>query len=56
MLTGRGATKDKVRALHQGANDYLTKPVAVEELVARVQVQLRLHELRRGAGACAKSG
>lgn len=47
MLTGRGSTQDKVEALHLGANDYITKPVDIEEVVARVQTQLRIRELQR---------
>lgn len=36
MLTARDATPDKVHSLTLGADDYLTKPFDVEELVARV--------------------
>jgi DNA-binding response OmpR family regulator len=41
MLTGRGATADKVNALQSGADDYLTKPFDLEELNARVRAILR---------------
>jgi two-component system, OmpR family, KDP operon response regulator KdpE len=41
MLTARGREQDKVNALNQGADDYLTKPFGVEELLARVQAALR---------------
>ncbi|MDO8806534.1 MAG: response regulator [Elusimicrobiota bacterium] len=41
MLTGRGAVTDKVLGLNVGADDYLTKPFAVEELKARIGVLLR---------------
>lgn len=41
MLTARDSVDDKVRALEAGANDYLTKPFAFRELVARVRVLLR---------------
>lgn len=41
MLTARDRTSDKVRGLGLGADDYLTKPFAFEELLARIRVQLR---------------
>ncbi len=41
MLTARGQEKDKVQALDIGADDYLTKPFGIEELLARVRVALR---------------
>src|ERR1041385_6231553 len=41
MLTARGATADRVRGLRQGADDYLPKPFAPSELVARVDTVLR---------------
>ena len=41
MLTARDAVKDRVRGLDSGANDYLTKPFAFEELLARVRALLR---------------
>lgn len=45
MLTALGGTKDKVRGLDSGADDYLVKPFEFEELLARVRALLR----RRGA-------
>ena len=41
MLTARGAVEDRVAGLEVGADDYLTKPFAMQELLARVKVQLR---------------
>jgi len=41
MLTARGSTADKVEGLNSGADDYLVKPFAFDELVARVQALLR---------------
>jgi len=41
MLSARGQEKDKVRALDLGADDYITKPFGIEELLARVRSTLR---------------
>ena len=41
MLTARDTTLDKVHSLNRGADDYLTKPFDIEELVARIQALLR---------------
>lgn len=41
MLTARTHLEDKVRGLQEGADDYLTKPFAFEELLARIQALLR---------------
>src|SRR5574340_947560 len=41
IVTARGQDQDKVRGLDLGADDYLTKPFSVEELVARVRAVLR---------------
>ncbi len=43
FVTGQDELEDRVRGLEAGANDYLTKPVELEELVARVRAQLRAH-------------
>ena len=41
VLSARGDERDKVRALDLGADDYLTKPFGMEELLARIRVALR---------------
>lgn len=51
FLTARSETADRVRGLTAGGDDYIVKPFALEELVARVHVALR----RRG-GAAAPTG
>src|SRR5262249_50898406 len=41
MLSARGQEKDKVRALDLGADDYITKPFGIDELLARTRSVLR---------------
>jgi two-component system KDP operon response regulator KdpE len=48
VLTVRGEEREKVRLLDQGADDYVTKPFGVAELVARVRALLRRRESARG--------
>jgi len=57
VLSARGAERDKVSALDLGADDYLTKPFGVDELLARVRVALR-HTARpaRGGEAIFRTG
>ena len=50
ILSVKGAERDKVSALDLGADDYLTKPFGVDELLARVRVALR-HVARPPSGA-----
>lgn len=45
ILSARAHEEDKIRALDWGADDYLTKPFGVGELLARVRAQLRRHHL-----------
>jgi len=44
LLTARDAVPDRVAGLESGADDYLVKPFALEELLARIRVQLRRRE------------
>lgn len=44
VLTARDAVMDKVAGLDAGANDYVTKPFAIEELLARIRVALKRSE------------
>jgi two-component system, OmpR family, response regulator len=46
MLTARDAVEDRVRGLDAGADDYLVKPFALTELVARVRVLVRRSQAR----------
>lgn len=48
MLTAKDAVPDRVRGLETGADDYLVKPFAFDELLARIRALLRRH--RAGAG------
>ncbi len=45
MLTAKGAEIDKVVGLHVGADDYVTKPFSLTELMARINALLRRVEL-----------
>lgn len=48
MLTARNAIEDRVKGLNSGADDYLTKPFAFDELIARVNALLRRPPLQSG--------
>lgn len=48
ILSVRDSERDKVAAFDQGADDYLTKPFGIEELLARVRVALRHSANRKG--------
>lgn len=64
MVTARDAVMDKVAGLDAGADDYLTKPFAIEELFARIRVALKRSEAVRtasgvggiGTGAASDAG
>jgi two-component system KDP operon response regulator KdpE len=56
VLSIRGGEADKVRALELGADDYLTKPFGVDELLARIRVALRHAGRSSGAGAIYQTG
>lgn len=51
MLTARSDTKEKVKGLNLGADDYLAKPFEPEELVARVSALIRRNTIVQQAGA-----
>jgi two-component system alkaline phosphatase synthesis response regulator PhoP len=51
MLTARGQTEDKVRGLTIGADDYLAKPFDMQELAARIEVQLRRQTAAAGSSS-----
>ena len=51
VLSARGAELDRVRGLELGADDYVTKPFSLMELLARVAVVLRRRERGRGGAA-----
>ena len=48
MLTARDSVVDKVSGLDSGADDYVTKPFAIEELLARIRAALRSRAAREG--------
>ena len=47
MLTARDAVMDKVTGLDMGADDYVTKPFSIEELLARIRASLRKHSTQK---------
>lgn len=56
MVTARDAVMDKVAGLDAGADDYLTKPFAIEELFARIRVALKRAEAVRAASGVGGAG
>jgi DNA-binding response OmpR family regulator len=53
ILTARGEETDKVRGLKLGADDYVTKPFGVLEILARVEALLRRNRPQAGSGPAA---
>ncbi|MEW1860291.1 response regulator [Streptomyces sp. NBC_00669] len=51
VLSARHASKEKVQALDAGADDYVTKPFGMDELLARLRAAVRRAEPGTGAGA-----
>ena len=51
MLTAKDDVSDKVMGLDMGADDYMTKPFAIEELLARIRVALRKPRAVKGGAA-----
>lgn len=49
MLTARDSVVDKVSGLDSGADDYITKPFAIEELLARIRAALRKRAVHTGS-------
>jgi DNA-binding response OmpR family regulator len=54
ILTARGEEADKVHGFRVGADDYVTKPFGLSELLARVSAQLRRSRLPGGSGAASE--
>jgi DNA-binding response OmpR family regulator len=50
VLTARGLESDRVRGLDLGADDYVVKPFALNELLARIRARLRAWDRERGLG------
>jgi DNA-binding response OmpR family regulator len=50
MLTAKGQEKEKVEGLNLGADDYITKPFSLEELLARINAVLRRTDPARAVG------
>jgi DNA-binding response OmpR family regulator len=56
ILSAKGEEADRVRGLRAGADDYITKPFGVDELLARVEAVLRRSPSRREPAAAVKMG
>lgn len=56
MLTARNEEADRVVGLEIGADDYITKPFSMRELIARIRAVLRRHEVQDSASAVIQRG
>jgi two-component system KDP operon response regulator KdpE len=56
VLSARGQEKDKIAALDLGADDYVAKPLAVGELLARIRAALRRSSARADGGSLVRFG
>src|SRR5580704_11571898 len=56
VLSARGSDQDKVTALEQGADDYISKPFSADEFLARVRVALRRVFHASGTGRLDRGG
>ena len=50
MVTAKGQEKDRIQGLDLGADDYVTKPFSLEEMLARIRAVLRRTDPARGVG------
>ncbi|MDD3411963.1 MAG: response regulator transcription factor [Eubacteriales bacterium] len=56
MLTAKDDVSDKVMGLDMGADDYMTKPFAIEELLARIRVSLKKHRADSSSAGALTAG
>jgi len=56
VISGRAGDNDKVEALDAGADDYVTKPFSVTELMARFRVSIRHMAFKKSEDACFQGG